>query len=81
MWRRNSPLDIKRLEAYGDDAEAVQAFGLEVVFDLCERLLAGGAPGLHFYTLNQAHSSLALLKMLNISFRQLVTPQPSLTPA
>jgi methylenetetrahydrofolate reductase (NADPH) len=57
---------VKRLEAYGDDQESVQAFGLEVVYDLCERLLAGGAPGLHFYTLNHATASLALLKMLNI---------------
>lgn len=44
----------KRLEGYGDDMEAIRAFGLEVVTDLCDRLLQGGAPGLHFYTLNQA---------------------------
>ncbi|MQY51844.1 methylenetetrahydrofolate reductase [NAD(P)H] [Rhodocyclus tenuis] len=44
----------KKLESYGDDAASIRAFGLDVVSQLCERLLAGGAPGLHFYTLNQA---------------------------
>ena len=44
----------RRLEGYGDDAASIRAFGLDVVTDLCSRLLAGGAPGLHFYTLNQA---------------------------
>ncbi|HQR50085.1 MAG TPA: methylenetetrahydrofolate reductase [NAD(P)H] [Methylophilaceae bacterium] len=43
-----------RMQDYGDDLAAVRAFGLDVVTDLCDRLLAGGAPGLHFYTLNQA---------------------------
>ncbi len=56
----------KRLEAYGDDIASVQAFGLEVVSHLCERLLAGGAPGLHFYTLNQAELSLQLIKRLGL---------------
>jgi methylenetetrahydrofolate reductase (NADPH) len=56
----------KRLEGYGDDQQAIQAFGLEVIYDLCQRLLAGGAPGLHFYTLNQVEPSLTLVKMLNI---------------
>ena len=54
----------KTLEGYGDDSEAVQAFGLEVVTALCEKLLAGGAPGLHFYTLNQAAPSMAILQRL-----------------
>jgi methylenetetrahydrofolate reductase (NADPH) len=40
-------------EGYGDDAESVREFGLDVVTDLCERLIAGGVPGLHFYSLNQ----------------------------
>jgi methylenetetrahydrofolate reductase (NADPH) len=57
----------KRLESYGDDMESIQAFGTEVVYDLCQRLLAGGAPGLHFYTLNHAEASLTLLKMLPLS--------------
>ncbi|NNK36992.1 MAG: methylenetetrahydrofolate reductase [NAD(P)H], partial [Xanthomonadales bacterium] len=42
----------RRLEAYGDDGASIRAFGLDVVTALCERLLAGGAPGLHIYTLN-----------------------------
>jgi len=56
----------KTLEGYGDDSESVQAFGLDVVTRLCERLLAGGAPGLHFYTLNQAAPSIAIWKRLGI---------------
>lgn len=55
----------KRLEAYNDDLDSVKAFGLEVVCNLCERLILGGAPGLHFYTLNHADASLDVLKMLN----------------
>jgi methylenetetrahydrofolate reductase (NADPH) len=38
------------------DDQALRDFGLEVVTDLCEQLLAGGAPGLHFYSMNQADS-------------------------
>ncbi len=56
----------KTLEGYGDDTEAVQAFGQEVVAKLCERLLAGGAPGLHFYTLNQSAQVLAICKRLGL---------------
>jgi methylenetetrahydrofolate reductase (NADPH) len=44
----------KRLEGYGDDNASIRAFGLDVVTDLCDRLLRAGAPGLHFYTLNSA---------------------------
>lgn len=54
----------KTLEGYGDDTESVRAFGLDVVTRLCEKLVAGGAPGLHFYTLNQATLSLEILKRL-----------------
>lgn len=54
----------KTLEGYGDDTESVQAFGLDVVTQLCEKLIAGGAPGLHFYTLNQAGASLEIVKRL-----------------
>jgi len=43
-----------KLEGYGDDTASIRAFGLDVVTALCEKLLEGGAPGLHFYTLNQA---------------------------
>ncbi len=42
------------MQSFGDDAEAIRDFGLEVVSDMCARLLAGGAPGLHFYTMNRA---------------------------
>jgi methylenetetrahydrofolate reductase (NADPH) len=54
----------KTLEGYGDDVESVQNFGRDVVVQLCEKLIAGGAPGLHFYTLNQANASLEILKQL-----------------
>jgi len=59
----------KTLEGFGDDSESVQAFGLDVVTQLCERLLAGGAPGLHFYTLNQAGPSLEIWKRLGFDAR------------
>ena len=55
----------RRLEAYGDDGASIRAFGLDVVTDLCERLLAGGAPGLHIYTLNRANASFLLWQRLN----------------
>ncbi|MDX5379006.1 MAG: methylenetetrahydrofolate reductase [NAD(P)H] [Halomonas sp.] len=54
----------KQLEAYGDDSEAIAQFGSEVVSRLCQRLLEGGAPGLHFYTLNQADPCLKILDNL-----------------
>ena len=54
----------KTLEGFGDDSESVQAFGLDAVAGLCEKLLRGGAPGLHFYTLNQAKPSIAILERL-----------------
>jgi methylenetetrahydrofolate reductase (NADPH) len=44
----------KKFESFGDDVESIRDFGLDVVTDLCERLLKGGAPGLHFYAMNQA---------------------------
>ena len=56
----------KQLEAYGDDLQSIQAFGEQVVSDMCERLLQGGAPGLHFYTLNQAEPSLAIWNNLKL---------------
>lgn len=49
-----------KLASFGDDSESIRAFGLDVVTQLCERLLAGGAPGLHFYSLNQANATLAI---------------------
>ena len=56
----------KQMEDYGDDIDSIRAFGLEVVSGLCERLLAGGAPGLHFYTMNQATATRAILGNLGV---------------
>jgi len=56
----------KRLEAYGDDIASIRAFGEDVVTNMCERLLAGGAPGLHFYTMNQAGPTLAIWGRLGL---------------
>ncbi|MCW8942427.1 MAG: methylenetetrahydrofolate reductase, partial [Gammaproteobacteria bacterium] len=56
----------KQLEAYADDKESLQAFGLDVVSRLCNQLLEQGAPGLHFYTLNQANSTNAIWKNLSL---------------
>ena len=55
-----------RLLALGEDKAAIEAFGLDVVSDLCRRLLEGGAPGLHLYTMNQAAPSLTLCRRLGI---------------
>lgn len=55
-----------RLESLGEDKTAVQDFGLDVVARLCETLLKGGAPGLHFYTLNQAEPTLRLWRHLGL---------------
>jgi methylenetetrahydrofolate reductase (NADPH) len=57
----------KQLEAYGDDMESIQTFGAQVITEMCEKLLAGGAPGLHFYTLNQAEPSLAIWDNLKLA--------------
>jgi methylenetetrahydrofolate reductase (NADPH) len=56
----------KQLEAYADDKPSLQAFGLDVVSNLCNQLLEQGAPGLHFYTLNQADSTIAIHKNLSL---------------
>jgi len=55
----------RRLEAFGDDSASIREFGLDVVASLCERLLKGGAPGLHIFTLNRANASKALWQRLN----------------
>lgn len=57
----------KQLESYGDDMESIQAFGEQVISEMCEELLTGGAPGLHFYTLNQAEPSLAIWNNLKLA--------------
>ena len=53
-----------KLASFGDDSAAIKSFGLDVVSALCERLLAGGAPGLHFYTLNQANATMEICRRL-----------------
>ena len=57
-WVRN------KLASFGDDTASIKAFGLDVVTGLCERLLAGGAPGLHFYSMNQAVPTTAIWQRL-----------------
>lgn len=53
-----------KLASFGDDTASIKAFGLDVVSSMCERLLAGGAPGLHFYSLNQAAATTAIWQRL-----------------
>jgi len=57
----------KRLEAYGDNRDSIRAFGEEVVTEMCQALLDAGAPGLHFYTMNQAGPSKAIWTNLGLS--------------
>ncbi len=56
-----------KMESFGDDSASIRAFGLDVVTDLCQKLLDGGAPGLHFYTLNQAGLSTEIWQRLGLS--------------
>lgn len=56
----------KKLESYFDDVASIRAFGLDVVTELCERLLQGGAPGLHFYSMNQAALTLEICQRLGV---------------
>ena len=56
-----------RLQSFGDDTASIKAFGLEVVSDLCEQLRNGGAPGLHFYTMNQSAAVTAICKNLGLA--------------
>ncbi|PKM10614.1 MAG: methylenetetrahydrofolate reductase [NAD(P)H], partial [Gammaproteobacteria bacterium HGW-Gammaproteobacteria-5] len=55
---------VKHMAAFGDDREAVREFATDLVAGMCQRLLAGGAPTLHFYTLNLARPTLAVLDRL-----------------
>lgn len=55
-----------RLEALNDDQASLRAFGIEIVTDLCQALLQGGAPGLHFYTLNNAGPTAAIVQNLSL---------------
>jgi methylenetetrahydrofolate reductase (NADPH) len=56
----------RKFESYGDDTDSIRAFGLDVVTGLCERLLAAGAPGLHFYSMNQAGLTTAICERLKL---------------
>ena len=56
-----------RLQSYGDDIASIRSFGEEVVTDLCDQLLTAGAPGLHFYSLNQADAVLAIADNLDLT--------------
>ena len=53
-----------RLQSFGDDTASIKAFGLDVVADLCEQLCNGGAPGLHFYSMNQSAPTLEIISRL-----------------
>lgn len=55
-----------RLQSFGDDTASIKAFGLDVVTNLCEQLIAGGAPAIHFYTMNQSVPTLALCERLGL---------------
>ena len=55
-----------RLQSYGDDTASIKAFGLDVVTSLCEQLRAGGAPSLHFYSMNQSAATIALCERLGL---------------
>jgi len=56
----------RRLEGFGDDLDSIRAFGMDVTTDLCDKLLAGGAPGLHFYTLNRAGPTCTVWERLGL---------------
>ena len=56
-----------RLQAFGDATASIKAFGLDVVTDLCEQLRAGGAPGLHFYSMNQSAATVEICKRLGLA--------------
>jgi len=57
----------QRLMAYGDDSASIKAFGLDVVSALCEQLRRAGAPGLHFYTMNQAVATTGIVQRLGLA--------------
>jgi methylenetetrahydrofolate reductase (NADPH) len=57
---------VKRMQAFGDDADAIRDFAADMVAAMCRRLIDGGAPGLHFYTLNLAKPTQAVLSRLAV---------------
>ncbi|MBI1732992.1 MAG: methylenetetrahydrofolate reductase [NAD(P)H] [Gammaproteobacteria bacterium] len=60
---------LKRLQEFGDDRESIRAFGVDVTTSLCERLLAGGAPGLHIYTMNRYEAARKIWNSLKLPRR------------
>ena len=58
---------LKRLEDFADDLDAIQSFGTEVISRLCSTLLAGGAPGLHIYTMNRHTATEAIWNNLGLT--------------
>ena len=56
----------RKFEGMGDDVDSIRAFGLDIVTRLCERLISGGAPGLHFYSMNQSASTLEICRRLGL---------------
>ncbi len=63
-----------KLASFGDDRASIRAFGLDVVTDLCDQLLAAGSPGLHFYTMNQAEATLELWRRLGLPRHERLAP-------
>jgi methylenetetrahydrofolate reductase (NADPH) len=55
-----------RLQAFGDDTASIRSFGLDVVSELCDQLRQGGAPALHFYTMNQSAATLEICQRLGL---------------
>jgi len=56
----------RKFESFYDDTDSIRAFGLDVVTELCERLFGGGAPGLHFYSMNQSALTLEICRRLGV---------------
>ena len=55
---------LRRLESFENDLDSLKQFGEDVVTDLCQKLVQGGAPGLHFFTLNHSKPTLSVCKNL-----------------
>ncbi|MEO7338425.1 MAG: methylenetetrahydrofolate reductase [NAD(P)H] [Caldimonas sp.] len=65
-----------RLQGFGDDSASIRSFGLDVVSRVCEQLKSGGAPGLHFYTMNQSAATLEICRRLGLGNPPGVSPLP-----
>jgi methylenetetrahydrofolate reductase (NADPH) len=72
QFAQRDGIDIPRwvalkMEGFVDDIASIRAFGLDVITSLCEKLIAGGAPGMHFYTLNQSALTVELCRRLKLA--------------